>query len=157
MAIPLTSIGVKLSLAQESVAGTRPTSGYRHMKGYYETAAINAAPEMLETTTFENLVYKTYTQGLIDLSGALAFTARFTQEFVDTYDEEYEKYETARDSGLATWLCIDFPGLDKSAYVPVELPHIGVPGFSTNEVLDIDINFTMSGEPEFAADPTYAS
>ena len=57
MAIPISSIGIKVSYAFEAVAGTRPTTGYTHIEGIKEIPELNPAPDTLETTSFDNLKY----------------------------------------------------------------------------------------------------
>jgi hypothetical protein len=152
MGIALTTIGVKLGFAVETEKGVRPTTGYKRVYGWTETASMDAAPEALETTTMDNEKYKTYTQGLIDLGGALDYTARFTQEFYDDWAKLYKNSEEARAKGLATWMVEDIPSFDKSIFVPVELNPIGIPSLSTNSVIDVTVHLTQSGEIVFAED-----
>ena len=153
--IALTSIGAKVSFAQETTKGVRPTSGYTHVQGFSQVPETSGAPEALETTTLDNKKNKSYTQGLNDTSDTLPFTARLSQKFYDDYTAQYEAYVKAKEAELGTWCCVDIPGLNKSVFIPVELQAIGMPGFGTNQVIDVTINMTLAGDIEFAADPTY--
>lgn len=159
MAIALKSIGIKISYAFETVAGIRPTSNYTWIKGMKEIPDFNPEPDTLETTTFDDLVNKAYTQGLRDLGGNLSFTANFTQELFDLWNDDttgvYAQSKQKQDAGLGMWLCIDIPGLDQSCYVPVETSKIGLPGASVNEVLECNVYFTPVGDFVWDADPTY--
>ena len=159
MAIALSSIGIKVSYAFETVAGTRPTTGYTHIEGVKELPELNPAPDTLETSSFDNLEYKTYINGLKDLGGALSFTANFTQSLFDEWNGDggvMEQYNTNKESGKSMWLCIDIPGINKACFFTAEPSQIGVPSASTNEVLETSLNITPTGEPIWDAKPTYA-
>ena len=159
MAIALSSIGIKVSYAFEAVAGTRPTTGYVHLEGVKELPELNPAPDTLETTTFDNLEYKTYINGLKDLGGALSFTANFTQALFDEWngtDGVMEQYEENIATGKAMWLCIDIPGIDQACFFTCEPSPIGVPGVATNEVLETSLSITPTGEPTWDTKPTYS-
>lgn len=159
MAIPITSIGAKVSFAFETTAGTRPTTGYTKIPAITEIPEMNPSPEMLDTTSMDNLEYTTGVQGLKTLD-SLAFTARFSQELFDLYEGTSgikAQWGTAKSSEKAMWLCIDIDGLDKSCYISVEPANLGMPSASTNSVIDVSLYFTPVGEPEWAADPTYTA
>ena len=160
MAIAISSIGIKVSYAFEAVAGTRPTTEYVHLEGIKELPELNPAPDTLETTSFDNLEYKTYINGLKDLGGSLAFNANFTQDLFDKWngtDGVMEQYATNIAAGKAMWLCIDIPGIDQACYFTCEPSPIGVPGVAVNEVLETSLNITPTGEPTWDAKPTYAT
>ena len=160
MAIPITSIGVKVSYAFESVAGTRPTTGYALIPQVKEIPEMNPQPETLETTSFDNKEYKTYVDGLKDLGGVLDFTANFTQELYDLWQDAstgiMAQWETAKADNKAMYLCIDIPGLDESCYLSVIPSNLGLPAASVNTVMEATLHFTPVGEPIWDTDPTYA-
>jgi hypothetical protein len=161
MAIAITSIGVKVSYAFESVAGTRPTTGYTLIPQVKEIPEMNPQPEALDTTSFDNLEYTTSVPGLKDIGGDLAFTANFTQALYDLWEDSstglMDLWKTAKAAGKAMWLCIDIPGLDESCYISVVPSNIGLPATSVNSVMEVTLHFTPVGEPVWASDPTYAS
>ena len=80
MGIALSTAGVTVGYAVETVKGTRPTSGYTLIPDIKEVPEMNPEPETLETTTLAETEFKTYIEGLKDLGGALAFTANYTTE-----------------------------------------------------------------------------
>ena len=161
MAIAITSIGVKVSYAFESVAGTMPTSGYALIPQVKEIPEMNPQPEPLDTTSFDNLEYTTSVPGLKDIGGDLAFTANFTQALYDLWEDAstgvMKQWDTAKADGKAMYLCIDIPGLDESCYISVVPSNIGLPATSVNSVMEVVLHFTPVGEPVWASDPTYAS
>lgn len=158
MSIPITSIGVKVSYAIEITKGVRPTTGFKKIPKITEIPEINPTPDMLDTTSMDNLEYTTGVQGLKTLD-TLTFTARFSQELFDMFENEttgiMKAWETAKESGLAMYLCIDIPNLDKSCYLSVEPSSLGLPSVSTNSVIDVSLYFTPVGEPIWDTKPTY--
>lgn len=161
MSIAITTIGAKVSYAFEATAGTRPTTGFNKIPEIKEIPEMNPQPETLETTSMDNVEYKTYVSGLKDLGGVLDFTAGFTQDLYDLYQDEpggiMAQWETAKASGKAMWLCIDIQGLTESCYLSVEPSNLGLPAGSTNAVMDITLHFTPVGEPIWGVDPTYTA
>lgn len=147
MAINLSAAGVKLKYAVETTKGTRPTSGYTALTGAKTTPSLNPSPETLETTTLDELEYKTYIDGLKDLGGALEFTFNLTQDLVDEWDALMTAYETAKAAELATWFVIEIPGLTKAFYFTGNPSAMGIPEASVNSVLEITNYITPTNAP----------
>lgn len=165
MAIAIKTAGIKVSYAVESMAGTRPTTGYVHIPGIKEIPDMNPNPDTLETTSLDNLNFKTYINGLKDLGGALSFTANFTQALLDLWNGTgvddtaslIYKYNAGKSAGKSTWLCVDIPGIDKSSFFTMEPAKIGMPGGAVSSVMEITLFITPTGEPEWQADPVYST
>lgn len=153
MAINLSTAGVQLLYAVEETANTRPTSGYTRIKGIKSTPSLNPSPETLETTTLDELEYKTYIDGLKDLGGALEFTFNLTEELIEKWDELMSAYETAKASGKATWFTIVIPGLTESFYFTGNPSAMGLPETSVSAVLEITNYITPTNAPEKFAKP----
>lgn len=154
MAINLSTLGVQLHYAVETSAGTRPTSGYKRIYGIKSTPSLNPAPESIETTTLDELEYKTYVDGLKDLGGALEFTFNLTEELIEKWDALMTAYETAKAQNLNTWFAIVVPGLTDAFYFPGNPSAMGLPETSVNTVLEITNYITPVGAPVKAAKPT---
>lgn len=154
MAINLSTAGVQLLYAVEETANTRPTSGYTRIKGIKSTPSLNPSPETLETTTLDELEYKTYIDGLKDLGGALEFTFNLTEELIEKWDDLMSAYETAKASGKATWFTIVIPGLTESFYFTGNPSAMGLPETSVSAVLEITNYITPTNAPEKFAKPT---
>lgn len=160
MAIAITSIGAKVSFGFESTKGTRPTAAadYTKLPEIKEIPGMNPTPDTIETTSLDNLEYKTYVDGLKDLGGALSFTANFTQELYDLYNAAstglIAKWDEAKAAGKAMWLCIEIQGLEDACYLSVTPSKLGLPAASVNAVLETTLYFTPAGEPIWAAKPT---
>ena len=147
MAINLSTAGIKLKYAVESTKGTRPTSGYTALTGAKSTPSLNPSPETLETTTLDELEYKTYIDGLKDLGGALEFTFNLTQDLVDEWDALMAAYETGKAAEKATWFVIEIPGLTKAFYFTGNPSAMGLPETSVNSVLEITNYITPTNAP----------
>ena len=147
MAINLSTAGIKLKYAVETTKGTRPTSGYTALTGAKTTPSLNPSPETLETTTLDELEWKTYIDGLKDLGGALEFTFNLTQELVEQWDALMTAYETAKADEKATWFVIDIPGLTKAFYFTGNPSAMGIPETSVNSVLEITNYITPTNAP----------
>ena len=150
--IALTSIGVSVSYAVETVAGTRPTAGYTKISGLKSTPDFNQAPNTADATTFDNLEYTTKVALLKELPDTLEFNAVFGQEFANNWATLMTAYETGRNSGLNTWFCIDIPGYDKSIFFVGQPIKMGMPAMEVNSVIEAPVYIVPIGEPIFAAD-----
>lgn len=154
MAINLSTAGVQLQYAVEATAGTRPTTGYTRIKGIKSTPSLNPSPDALETTTLDELEYKTYIDGLKDVGGAIEFTFNLTEELMTAWDTLMTAYETAKAAGKATWFTIVVPGLTDSFYFTGNPSAMGLPETSVNSVLEITNYITPTNAPEKFAKPT---
>ena len=154
MAINLSTLGVQLHYAVETSTGTRPTSGYKRIYGIKSTPSLHPAPESIETTTLDELEYKTYVDGLKDLGGALEFTFNLTEELIEKWDALMTAYETGKAQNLNTWFVIVIPGLTDAFYFPGNPSAMGLPETSVNTVLEITNYITPVGAPIKAEKPT---
>ena len=155
--IDLSTIGVQLHYAVETTAGTRPTSGYTRLYGIKSTPSLNPAPDALETTTLDELEYKTYVDGLKDLGGALEFTFNLTEALITAWDNLMEAYNAGKVANKRTWFCIVVPGLSDAFYFPGNPSPMGLPETSVNTVLEITNYITPVGAPVKATKPTNVS
>ena len=155
-AINLSTIGVQLWYAVEQTAGTRPTTGYTRIFGIKSTPSLNPSPDTLETTTLDELEYKTYIDGLKDLGGAIEFTFNLTEDLVTAWDTLMTAYTAAKATGKATWFTIVVPGLTKSFYFTGNPSNMGLPETSVNTVLEITNYITPTNAPEKFDKPTNA-
>lgn len=153
MAINLSTAGIHLLYAVESVKGTRPTTGYVDLKGVKSIPSLNPSPETLETTDLNQKEYKTYIDGLKDLGGALEFTFNLNQDLVTAWETLMEAYETGKQAGKATWFFIYVPGLQKNFYFTGNPSDMGMPEASVSSVLEISNYITPTDAPIKEANP----
>lgn len=148
-AINLSTAGIYIAYATESVAGTRPTANYTRITGAKSTPSFNPAPETLETTTLDETEYKTYIDGLKDLGGALEFKFNLTEALVTEWGTLMSAYETAKAAGKRTWFEIVIPGLSKALFFPGNPSEMGLPETSVSSVLEATNYITPVGAPSF--------
>lgn len=149
-AINLSSAGVYVVYAPETVKNTRPTTGYKRITGAKSTPSFNPAPETLETTTLDEEEYKTYIDGLKDLGGALEFTFNLTQDLVDEWEDLMAAQDAAEQAGMRLWFEIVIPKLDECLFFPGKPSEMGLPEISVSSVLEATNYITPIGAPVFA-------
>lgn len=154
MAINLSTAGVQLAYCVETTAGTRPTEDFVRIKGIKSTPSLNAAPESLETTTLDELEYKTYIDGLKDLGGALEFTFNLTEELITNWEALMTAYTGGKTSGKATWFAIIVPGLTKAFFFTGNPSPMGLPETAVSSVLETTNYITVTNAPEMFEKPT---
>ena len=142
--IDLSSAGVTLRYAVEVSAGTRPVSGYTALTGIKAIPDLNPEPSSLETTTLEELEWRTYIPGLKDPGGALAFTANNTEQFHTDWNALVEASETAKEDGKSVWFAVVIPGLTKSFYFAGNPSPLGLSAVEVDSVLEIEPYITPS-------------
>lgn len=152
--ITLTTAGVTVGYAVEATAGTRPTTGYTLIHDLKEIPDFNPEPESLETTDLEATEYKTYTEGLKDIGGALGFLANFTEELQNTWDELVSDVEEAEVAGKKAWFEIKHPKLTKSVFFTGKPSKMGLPSMGVNSVLETTVYITPTGEPKWETKST---
>ena len=153
MGIALSSIGVKISYAVESSAGTRPTTGYTLLPDIKSIPDFNPQPNTADATTFDNLEYTSYVRLLKDMGGAIEFTANFTQALYDAWTGMISAFD-ALSGGKKLWWCVNIKGFDKSIYFTCDPSPIGLSATEVNSLLETTLYVVPTGEPIFADDPT---
>lgn len=158
MGVALSTLGVKVGYAfgASETDKTRPATGYKVLEDIKEVPDFNPSPDSIEVTPLINTEYKTYVQGLKDLGGDLAFTANFTQELLDAYNDASTGIIAQYEEGKLMWLVIDHPKLETSLYINVAPSKLGLNSMSVNSAMEVALHFTPLGEPVWATDPTYA-
>lgn len=154
--IDLSTIGVTTSWAPETTAGTMPATiaVYKRLHGINSIPALTSAPESIETTTLDELEFKTYISGLKDLGGALELGANLTQALKDEWEAVMTAYDTAKAAAKALWLLIDIPGLDE-AFAFTFQPTAMSPGeIAPNGLLSTTLSVTPLNEPAWVTRPT---
>nr|DAO05174.1 MAG TPA: tail tube protein [Bacteriophage sp.] len=152
--IDLSTIGVQLHYCVETTKGQRPTTGYTRIYGIKSTPSLNPSPDALETTTLDELEYKTYVDGLKDLGGALEFTFNLTEDLITKWEALITAYAAGKADGKRTWFCILVPGLTQAFYFPGNPSAMGLPETAVNSVLEITNYITPVGAPVKAPKPT---
>ena len=152
--IDLSTAGIAVAYAFEMTAGTRPTSTYTHIAGISSIPEMNESPEMIDTTTLDELVEHVGVPGLKGLPSATGFTANYTEKLDQQWSDLMKKYEQAEAAGLRMWATVVIPGVTKAFYFPVKPTYLGVPAADVGNVLSITLYLTKVGEVKQAEKPT---
>lgn len=137
MANELSTAGVIVSYAFEAVEGVRPLTGYQRIPNIKSTPDLNPEPSSLEVTDLSDTEWKRYILGLKDPGGALGFLANNTDEFQGAWRSLCYFAEEAAAGDLATWFCIDIPGLAKAFYFAAIPSTLGVVGMEVDAVAEV--------------------
>ena len=154
MANELSTAGVTVGFAIESVTGTRPELGYQRIPGVKSTPDLNPEPSSLQVTTLDDAEWHRYIQGLRDPSSALPFTCNNTREFQSAWYTLCRLAETAKEDEFATWFVINVPGMDKSFYFACEPSLLGVMGMDVDAVAEVDAYVSPNGIDGWQTAPT---
>lgn len=139
----LSTAGVFLKYCVEATAGTRPTSGYTSVAGIKSTPDINPEPSQLDTTDLSATEYRTYTQGLKDLSVA-SFTANDTDAFDTAWGTLVSAYASALADGKAIWFEIGHTSKTKSTFFTGIPSALGESAHEVDGVLEINAYVTIT-------------
>ena len=137
MAQELSTAGVLLKYAVETTAGTRPTTGYTTVPNIKSIPDFNPEPESLEVTDLSDTEWRRYIPGLKDPGGALAFSANLTTGFKTAWEALVSAFETANESGKATWFEIAVPSFGSFYFAGYPSP-LGMTAMDVNAVLEIE-------------------
>ena len=156
MAIALSSAGITVSYAVEATAGTRPTTAasFTKIPEIKSLPDLNPEPSVLDSTTFDNLEFRSYIQGLKDLGGAIAFTANMNDTFQTAWEGLVTAAETGKASDKATWFCVQIPNLTKTFYFAGEPSPLGMSAQDVGSVVEIQAYVVPNKVEGWAAAPT---
>lgn len=143
--------GIHLWYAPETSAGKKPTEGFVRVPGITEIPEIGSAPDTYETTSLDNLEYKTYIDGLKDTGGALGFTANDTPEFRTAVEGLITTQEEKEKESLGIWYFIVVPApIKKEMSFSGKATPLGFGGAGINSVLTTTFYITPTGEPTWS-------
>lgn len=108
-----------------------------------EVPELNPEPSTLETTPLDETTYKTYTTGLKDLGGALAFTCNLTAELKTQWQAAIDAAE-----GGSLWWVIKHPTMGAVAFKG-EPASLGMPAMSVDSVLEVSVYIVPTSAPEW--------
>lgn len=140
----LTSIGLKVGIAIESTAGTMPTTSYYKIPQVTDLPDLDFEPDTIETTSYDNLKYKSYKSGLKDTGGIISLPANYTEYGVDMWDDIVDKLDPSTNTtGKIAWLMISIEGTERKWFVPISPVETGLPTAPVNDKVSINYNFTV--------------
>ena len=143
MANVLTSLGDKFYIGAKGTGGTASEPS-QLIPQVIEASEFDLDPDTIDTTSFDNLHYKSSVAGLIDTSGIQSLTVNATD------DEAAEGIWDAL-AGQEAWLKIEIPNKDDNTYIPIIPIKTGAYNLAVNDRITIRLKYTISGDMKFGA------
>lgn len=152
----ISTAGMLVKYAPESVAGTRPTSGYTELPGIKALPALGDSINTLQTTPLSATKNHTYIAGLADSGGAMQLTVNDAPAFRSAYATMYSAFTSAQSGGKGFWLEYVYPSAYSmsSFFIPVELAPLGFGGAEVDAVLENMLNVIPGGDYLFSTKST---
>ena len=142
MANVLTSLGVKFYIgAKGSGTASEPS---QLIPQVIEASKFDLDPDTIDTTSFDNLRYKSSVAGLIDTTGIQYLTVNAT-------DDEAAEGIWDAIAGQQAWLKIEIPNKDDNTYIPIIPIKTGAYDLAVNDRITIRLKYTISGDMKFGA------
>ena len=143
MANVLTSLGVRFYVGSRT--GTGSTEPTQLIPQVIEVSEFDLDPDTIDTTSFDNLRYKSSVAGLIDTTGIQSLTVNATE------DAEAEEIWDAL-AGQPSWLKIVIPNKeDDNTYIPIVPIETGAYNVAVNDRITIRLKYTIAGDLKFGA------
>ena len=149
MAIDLSTAGIRVGYAYETVAGTKPSS-FINLPNPKSIPDMNPEPNALDVTSLNDTEWKRYIPGLKDLGGALGITFGQSQEFYTLWKNLCTNSASSRAEGKATWFVFYVPGLTDSFFMTADPVMFGMPEAEVDSVLDVTVNIVPTGKVQWA-------
>lgn len=138
----LTTIGVKVGYAVETTAGTKPAA-FTWLERCKAIGGIDLSTDTIDVTALEDTIKK-YAQGLADTGGDWQLTFGLNDDVVTALTTMRSASLTGKESGLATWFDVWFPGLSSSFFVVAEPGMIPMPDVSVGSAAEIQVTCTIN-------------
>ena len=143
MANVLTSLGVKFYIGAKGAGGTASDPS-QLIPQVIEASEFDLDPDTIDTTSFDNLRYKSSVAGLIDTTGIQSLTVNATE------DEAAEGIWDAL-AGKEAWLKIEIPNKEDNTYIPIIPIKTGAYNLAVNDRITIRLKYTISGDMKFGS------
>lgn len=138
----LTTIGVKVGYAVETIKGTKPTA-FAQLKRCKAVGGITLDTDSIDVTALEDKI-KQYAEGIADTGGNWELTFGLNDDVITDLTTLREKSVEGKSTGKATWFDVWFPNLASSFYVKAEPGMIPMPDISTSSAAEISISCTIN-------------
>lgn len=140
----LTSLGVKFYVGERN--STTTTDPAQELKGVIEVSEFDLDPDTIDTTSFDEIRYKTSVAGLIDTSGIQSLTVNVTDD-VNSAEDTWNAL-----AGKDAWLKVEIPGKeDRNTYIPILPIRTGAYNLAVNDRITVRLRFTIAGDMKFGS------
>ena len=139
MGLALSTAGIRMEYAVETISGTRPTTGYTNIPDPIELPDVNPEPDSLDSTSLNETEFRTYIDGLKDVGGVLPITFNLNDEFDDTWAAIIDEFETAADQNFQMWFSFVHPNMKRAFYFAGKPVPLGFSGATVSEVFQTTV------------------
>lgn len=138
----LTSLGVKFYVGERN--STTTTDPAQELKGVIEVSEFDLDPDTIDTTSFDDIRYKSSVAGLIDTSGIQSLTVNVTDEVTSSEDTWNAL------AGKDAWLKVTIPNKEnRNTYIPILPIKTGAYNLAVNDRITVKLRFTIAGDLKF--------
>lgn len=157
--IRLAIAGSYLSYAIESVAGTRPTSGYTMVPEVTNIPELASADyDTIDMTPVNETVQHQEITGLRQAPGTLTFEANLSDTLLTFWDNTLiPAYETAIAANKRMWFVVIIRGMDQAYYFTAEPKVLSPSGGGAADGWKCTLPITMTNTPQWFAKPGSAN
>lgn len=155
MALEISTVGGSVKYAVETVAGTRPTTGYIAIPDITTAPEIAMSPSALDASNLSDAV-KRYVPGQQDPGSDKTFAANHTEAFITAWETLVSAAETALAAGKATWFEYVFPNATKSYFWSGMPLDIGTDAMDMNSIHTLSATAVLSDIAGWATKSTAA-
>lgn len=138
----LSTLGVKVSVGFETVAGQKPTDFVvRHRIN--SIGGISIEPETIDASALEDLVERSVA-GRATTGGNYPVAFNATDETIEEWEQTIEEYQEASANSLRMWLQVSHPSMRRAFFIVCQPPQlIPMPDFDQNGLLVMELPMTI--------------
>lgn len=146
----LSTLGVKVSVGFETVAGQKPTDFVvRHRIN--SIGGISIEPETIDASAIEDLVERSVA-GRATTGGKFPIAFNATMETIGEWKETIADYQEASANGLRMWLQVSHPSMNQAFFIVAQPPQLlPMPDFGQNELLVMELPLAIEEYRELEA------
>lgn len=138
----LSTLGVKLGYAVETVAGQCPAA-FSWLERANNINGLALDTENIDASALEDYITK-YVAGRQDSGGNWTVTFNYTAEVAAQLKAMIAAYNTGKQNGLKTWFEVWIPNATDGFFLIAQPPQqLSMPEFGQNSLLTIDVVFAV--------------
>ena len=146
----ISSIGVSFYIGYSATYGRiPPMENFKHLPQVFESSELDPDPDTFETTSYDNLRYKSYADDLIDTSGVKYLYANATDD--EAAEKIWNEMVGFDESGYQVWLCIYIPDKSTSTYIPISPVDTKSYSLKVNDKIATKLKYVIAGDMEKSA------
>ena len=139
----LSSLGVRLLVANETVAGEKPTTGYKALTRINSIGGLSITDEQIDSSAIEDFV-SNFVKGRGAVDSTLAVTINITEETIAEWNKVIADAK-ALTGGKRTWWEVYHPSMDKAFFIVAQPPSaIPLPSTGQNELWTVEMSLTVN-------------